>query len=222
PHPAASAATLPARRGGTHCLPRAAGGNSLSSPRGGEETHWLPRAAGGDLLQGSLDQGDVHPAVELVRGVFYRADRFEAQLRVELQAGPVVGGDGGHDGEVAEVSRFPDQLGEQRLADAAALVDGVDVNEVLHHVETALLPRKEARPADDPGLICRHEKYRALAMRLPPMRRLLGVQRFRVDGGEGLVDGPVVDADDGAKVVVGGGPDADRPGSSRTHPEIIA
>src|SRR5216683_1414056 len=190
-------------------------------PRAARATD-LPTRWGGESLQGALDQGDVHPAVELVRRVADGADRLEAKPRVQLEARAVVGGDGGHDGAVTEAAGFVDQFGEERLADAATLMDRVDIHQVLDDVEATLVPGKEACPADDAALIRRHEELGLLAMRLPPVGSLLGVERFRVDRGEGLVHRPVVDPDDGAQVVMGGGPNVHCPGCLSHYSEIIA
>src|SRR6266567_4341714 len=91
------------------------------------------------LLERALDEGDVHPPVELVRRVADGAHRLEAQLLVQLEAGAVVGRHRGDDGPIPKPSGLLDQLLEQGPADAPALVDRVDVDEVLDHVEAALL-----------------------------------------------------------------------------------
>src|SRR5256885_3616557 len=105
------------------------------------------------LLQGALHQGDVHPAVELIRGVPQGANRLEARAGVQLQPRAVVRRDGGHDRLVAQALGLLDQLCQQRPAYAAPVVDRIHVHEVLDHVDATLLPRKESRPTDDATLI---------------------------------------------------------------------
>src|SRR5260370_396891 len=100
-------------------LPAERGGNGLeylvrphlASPRSGEGTGWsiwfVPSRCGeGPLFQGALYQGDVHPAVELVRGVPQGADRLEARARVQLQPRAVVRRDGGDDRLLAQPLRL--------------------------------------------------------------------------------------------------------------------
>src|SRR2546421_8597850 len=102
---------------------------------------------GRTLVEGSLDQRDVHPAVELVRRIADGAYDLETLFRVERQPRPVVGRDAGDQGPVAEPSSLGGQLLEQGGSDPAAVVDGVDVHEALHDVKPALLPWKQPRPA---------------------------------------------------------------------------
>src|SRR5579859_1908269 len=97
------------------------------------------------------------------------------------------------------------------------MVDRIDVDQVLDDVDAALLPREQARPADDPVFVRGHDELGAPAVCLPPVRRLLFAQRLRVDGGEGLVDGPVVDPDDRLDVVVGRGPDGEGASLDASH-----
>src|SRR5216683_3121351 len=58
------------------------------------------------LVERTLDQRDVHPAVELVGGVLDRPHDREAVFGVEREAGAVVGGDARHDRQVAEDARL--------------------------------------------------------------------------------------------------------------------
>src|SRR6266851_1066958 len=97
------------------------------------------------------------------------------------------------------------------------MMDRIDVDKVLDDVEPALIPRKEAGPAEHAGVVCRHQQLGALAVSLPPVGRLLGVERLGVDGGEGLVNGPVVDSDDGGEVVMRRGSDGGGLGCFRAH-----
>src|SRR5260370_17654756 len=108
--------------------------------------------------------GDVHPAVEFVRCVRYRADRLEAEPGVQMEAGPVVGGDGGDDRAVTEAASLVDQLGQESLADATPVVDGIHVDQVLDDVESALIPPKQARPADHAAILRRPHQLATLPL----------------------------------------------------------
>src|SRR4029077_1714660 len=99
---------------------------------------WRGTSASGPGFEGQLDQGDVHPPVELVGGVPNRADDLKAQLRMELETGAVVRGDRRDDRSIAKTAGLLDELREQSLTDATPLVDRIDVHEILHNVEAAL------------------------------------------------------------------------------------
>ena len=136
-----------------------------------------------------------------MRSVPDRAHDLEALLGEEGEAGPVVLGHARHDGQVAEPARLRGQLLEKRITDTTPVVHRVDVDQALDHVEAALLPWKQASPADHTGLVGRDQQDRSLAMHLPPGLRLFGGEWLGVDGGEGLVYRPVVNADDRLQVV---------------------
>src|SRR5437773_9627894 len=73
------------------------------------------------ILQRALDQGDVHPAAELVRRVLDGADRLEAEALVQAEAGSVVGRHRRHDGLAAGRAGLLDQPRQELLAHAPAL-----------------------------------------------------------------------------------------------------
>src|SRR3981081_3649922 len=89
-------------------------------------------------FEGELDERDVHPTIELVRGVADRADDLEAELGMQLKAGAVVGGDSGHERAVAQAALLLYELRQQCSTDPSPLVDRIYVNEILHDVEAAL------------------------------------------------------------------------------------
>jgi len=62
-------------------------------------------------FEGTLDERDVHPAVELVGGILNRSDHLEAVSRVQREPGAIVGRDRGDDRAIAQALRFLDQLG---------------------------------------------------------------------------------------------------------------
>src|SRR5207302_901185 len=97
----------------------------------------------------------------------------------------------------------PGALDEERRPDPLSMVHGVDVDEAFDHVESALLPRQQPRPADDAGVIDRDQELGALAVHLPPGPGLFRIGRLGVDRGEGLVHRPVVEPHDGLQVVLG-------------------
>src|SRR5260370_40095526 len=108
---------------------------AVSTPLGGMIGKLACSAIGGKggvlALEGALDQGYVHPAVEFVGGVFDGAHHFEAVAGVQGQACSVVGRDGRDDRLVAEGLRVLDLLPQERVADALAAVDTVHVDEGL-------------------------------------------------------------------------------------------
>src|SRR5258708_15489028 len=70
PHESSNVSAKAAHAMTVHTLLRAIIGKLACSAIGGE--------GGGLALEGALDQGGVHPAVEFVGGGFYRAHHFEA------------------------------------------------------------------------------------------------------------------------------------------------
>src|SRR2546421_4203949 len=79
---------------------------------------------GRSLVEGPLDQRDVHPPVEFVRRVADGAYDLETLFRVERQPRPVVGRNAGDQGPVAEPSSLGGQLLEQGGSDPAAVWTG--------------------------------------------------------------------------------------------------
>ncbi len=102
----------------------------------------MDRPGCANLFERTLDQGDVHPAVEFVGGVADRPDCLETKFCVQLESRAVVGGHGRDDRLVAQASGLRDELSEQCAPDALAVMDGIDVDQVLDDVDAALLPRK--------------------------------------------------------------------------------
>ena len=82
-------------------------------------------------LEHVLHDDHVEPAVELAADLALDPDRREAACRVERDRCLVAADDAGHDGVEAVVAGQAYELAEDGLADAPALVGGIDVDRVL-------------------------------------------------------------------------------------------
>src|SRR5207302_11332511 len=102
----------------------------------------------------------------------------------------------GHAHPRTEPAVFPGQLVEARRPEPLSMVHRVDVDEAFDHVESALLPRQQPRPADDAGVNDRDQELGALAVHLPPGPGLFRVEWLGVDRGDGRVNLPAVEAPD--------------------------
>src|SRR5258708_9420669 len=117
-----------------HTLLRAMIGKLACSAIGGK---------GGVLaLEGALDQGYVHPAVEFVGGVFDGAHHFEAVAGVQGQACSVVGPDGRDDRLLAGALRLPDQLRQEGVGRAPAVGARGPADRSLPRLQTSLVSPK--------------------------------------------------------------------------------
>src|SRR5438309_8046424 len=128
---------------------------------------------------------------------------------MQLQAGAIVGCNRRNDRAVAEAAGLTDELRQQRPTNTTSLMDRIDVHEILHYVEAALVPRKQSCPPDHPAVVRGHYQLGSFSVRFPPGSGLLGAERLRIDGGERLVHRPVVDADYRLQVVPGRRADAE-------------
>ena len=73
----------------------------------------------------------MQPAVKFVANFLEEGDLLKAHGGVEGDAGGLLGVDAGDDGVVAQGAGAIDQIGKEQAADAAAVVDGVDVDGIF-------------------------------------------------------------------------------------------